>query len=483
MKRFAVLLLACLVFSSAGVFPVAAWDDPNSLPIYLTEEEKLRMDEIGINHRSTRQPTGEVRNPGEWEPSEGVIIRWTLGIPVEIVAEMSEDIVVTTIVANTSAQNSAISSYTSGGVNMANTAWVFAPTDSYWTRDYAPWFIFDDLNLAIVDHIYNRPRPNDDAVPQAIGTAWGMTVHAMDLIHTGGNHMSDGLGMSMSTRLVYDENPTKTEAQVDQLMLDYLGNDYTVLDYIEDGGIHHIDCWAKFLRPDTILVKDVDPGNESYERLNARADYLSQQTSSWGVPYNVVRIYCPTGTAYTNSIILNDKVIVPIFGSEWDDDALQVYQDTMPGYEILGFTGSWLDDDAIHCRTMGVPDRGMLFIDHMPFRSQDITGGDYLIQAKIVAHSGDPLIASSLKVHYSVNGGSWQSATMTSTGQPNMYSGCIPVQPVGSVIRYYIEAADESGRLEKHPYIGAPWAHEFTVIGSSLEYQSNSFTEACNGTG
>jgi hypothetical protein len=51
------------------------------------------------------------------------------------------------------------------------------------------------------------------------------------------------------------------------------------------------------------------------------------------------------------------------------------------------------------------------------------------------------------------------------------------------VIRYYLEAADESGRLEKHPSIGAPWAHEFVVPGPSLEYQSNTFTEACNGTG
>jgi len=43
-------------------------------------------------------------------------------------------------------------------------------------------------------------------------------------------------------------------------MLAYLGNDYIVLDDVESGGIHHIDCWAKLLNPATILVKDVAAG-------------------------------------------------------------------------------------------------------------------------------------------------------------------------------------------------------------------------------
>ena len=108
MKRFFVCSLMCLILSGAASSLAAGWDDPNSLPIDLTEEEKQRLDEIGIRHRVTKQPTGEVRNPGEWEPSEGVIIRWPLGIPVDLIAEMSEDIVVTTIVETTAEQSSAI---------------------------------------------------------------------------------------------------------------------------------------------------------------------------------------------------------------------------------------------------------------------------------------------------------------------------------------------------------------------------------------
>ena len=42
----------------------------------------------------------------------------------------------------------------------------------------------------------------------------------------------------------------------------------------------------------------------------------------------------------------------------------------MPGYEVLGFTGSWESTDALHCRAMGVGDRGMLYVWSVPL--QDI---------------------------------------------------------------------------------------------------------------
>ena len=463
MKKIALIILI-LVFSANSLLVFA--DDPveeNFLPIGLTEEEMLRLDEIGINHRNTRAPDGVVRNPAEWEPSEGVIIRWPLGISVSIVAEISEDLIVTTIVGSSYEENSARNSYTSGGVNMANTQFIIAPTNSIWTRDYGPWFIFEDDTLVIVDHIYNRPRPYDDVIPQVIGTEWGLNVYGMDLNHTGGNHMSDGLGMSMSTRLVYAENPDKTQAEVDSIMRAFLGNDYTVLDYIESGGIHHIDCWAKFLNPTTILIKDVPTSSPSYNLLNARAEYLSQQISDWGQPYTIVRVYCPYGTAYTNSIILNDKVLVPIFNDSYDDDALQTYEDAMPGYEVLGFYGSWLDDDAIHCRIMGVSDRGMLFIHHIPLVRQSDTLDSYSISTEITACSGADYANDSLKIYYSVDGGTWEYSLLNVSPQRGSFSGNIPAQSPGSQIAYYIKAADNSGRVETHPYIGEPWAHKFAV--------------------
>ena len=439
-----------------------------SLPIELTPEEKTRLNEIGIAHRVTDAPQGPIRNPAEWEPMTGAIIRWPLGLPVSLIAEMSEDLEVYTIVANSSQQAEATAAYQSGGVNMDNVYFIIAPTNSIWTRDYGPWFIFDEEgNQGIADHIYNRPRPEDDLIPQVIGSQWGISVYGMDLVHTGGNHMSDGLGISMSTRLVYAENPDKTQAEVDSIMKAYLGNDYTVLGYVESDGIHHIDCWAKFLNPTTILVKEVSPGHPSYDSLNVRANFLSTQISSWGKPYTMVRIFCPSGTAYTNSIILNNKVFVPLFDVPEDTVAIRIYQEAMPGYEILGFYGYWYENDAIHCRIMGVTDRYMLFVDHTPLFDTCTSDEDYLVSVKIKDHSNAGLIPESLLVYYRTNESSFDTLHLQSTSNPDSFYASIPAQVQGTQVSYFIKAADSSGRVVTHPPIGAPGAHSFTILSGN----------------
>jgi agmatine/peptidylarginine deiminase len=460
--RFAVLILILLVSVSINAEDVG---EEEFLPIGLTAEELLRLDEIGINHIRTTPPPGPIRNCAEWEPSVGVIIRWPLGLSYAIIAEFSEDLMVTTLVGSTSQMNSAKSVYTANGVNMDNTQFIIAATNSIWTRDYGPWFIFDGTgDLAITDHIYNRPRPYDDQIPWILGSEWGMTVYGMDLIATGGNHMSDGLGISMSTELIYNENPSLTEKQVDSIMLEFTGNAYHVLDYIDYGGIHHIDCWAKFLSPAKILIKDVSPGDYSYSLLNDRAEALAQMNSSWDRPYEIARVYCPSGAAYTNSIILGTKVFVPILGySDWDDSAIAVYQDAMPGYEVLGFTGSFYDDDAIHCRAMGVPDTEMLFISHIPLKNSVDTANDYQVGVRIVDHSNAGLIPDSLVIFYSINGGLFTPAQLYPTANPDSFYGYIPAQPDETEIEYYIRASDSSGRTETHPFIGRAWAHSFFV--------------------
>jgi len=244
----------------------------------------------------------------------------------------------------------------------------------------------------------------------------------------------------------------------------YLGNDYTVLGYVEFGGIHHVDCWAKFLDPTTILVKKVSPGHPSYDSLNLRAEFLATQISSWGRPYTVIRIDCPSGTAYTNSIILNNKAFVPLFGVAEDTTALRIYQEAMPGYEILGFYGSWYENDAIHCRIMGVTDRYMLFINHIPLFDTYISDEDYLVSVEINDHSGAGLIPESLLVYYRTEISPYDTIHLGSTSNPDSFFAYIPAQSTGAMVSYYIKAADSSGRIVNHPPTGAPGAHTFTII-------------------
>ncbi len=465
----ALLTLLVLLLAVPAAFakdPVRENPYDDSLPVWMTEEELTRVDEIGTYQQPTAAPPGPVRNPGEFEPMTGVIVRYPFGNPTNLLAEYSQDTELW-VICTSSNQSSASSSLSSAGANMSNVHFFNASTDSYWTRDYGPWFIINGNDeQGIVDHDYNRPRPNDDLIPSLLATSWGVPAYVMDLQHTGGNYMSDGRGVAFSSELVLDENSSLTEAQIGDIMEEYLGiTRYEELGYVQTGGIHHIDCSAKLLSPDKILYKQVDPGHSDYARIEANVTYLSQIQSSYGTPYEIIRIYTPNDEPYTNSLIVNDKVYVPMYGTQWDDDAIATYEAAMPGYEILGYTGAWLTDDAIHCRAMGVTDRYMLHIDHVPLLDTASSSQDYQVEAYIHDYSDAGLKTDSLLVYWKNDGmGSYSSVVMTPSARAGTYAADIPAQSVGSEVSYYVFAADNSGRRETHPYVAPGDAHSFEVL-------------------
>ena len=102
---------------------------------------------------------------------EGVLVRYPLGLPASFIAAMSKHTVVYTLVSSTTYENSARSAYQSAGATMTNCKFIRAATDSYWTRDYGPWYVMNENNqMCIVDFPYDRPRANDDAVNAWSGT-------------------------------------------------------------------------------------------------------------------------------------------------------------------------------------------------------------------------------------------------------------------------------------------------------------------------
>ncbi|MBM3435971.1 MAG: agmatine deiminase family protein, partial [Bacteroidetes bacterium] len=429
----------------------------------MTPEEELLKGLIGIDFVPTLPPVSPVRNVAEFEKMQSVLIRYPFGISYAIIREMSQDINVITIVASTSEQTTVLNNYTSNNVNIANCSFLFAPTNSYWSRDYGPWFIFDGNDEpGIVDFPYNRPRPMDDEIPVEMADYLTINLFGMDVVHTGGNYMTDGMGISSSSDLVWDENPSLTQAEIAQAFEDYLGIDnYMVVpDPNISSSIDHIDCWGKFLDVDKVLIRQTTTSDPEYDELETTAAYYATQICSYGTPYQVFRVYTPNDEPYSNSLILNSKVFVPITGSQWDDEALATYQDAMPGYEVLGFTGSWLSTDALHCRAIGIADIGMLHIRHIPIQGNQPVQTEYQIQADITAHSGQPIYPDSVLIIYSVNFGEWDTIPMINTLGKN-YSGNIPGQPEGSQVEYYLYAADQSGRNATHPFIGRPDPHLF----------------------
>lgn len=473
-NSFRSLIFTCLLLTFSS-FVISQEDTTRqikpTLTHQMTPEEYQRRHEIGLQFILTDPPAGEITSIAEFDRAVGTVVAYPLGIPVSLVREMAKDAIVTTLVRNASAENSARNLYTQARVNLDNCQFLQIATDSYWTRDFGPMYItYGDNQIGIVDFPYNRPRPLDDDAPRTLAQQLGIEWFGMPVVHTGGNYMTDGYGFASSTMIAYTENPSLIPAQVDQHMMNYLGiNDYSVLEDPNNTYIDHIDCWGKYLAPDKVLIRSVPVTHPQYNDIEATAAYFANKISIYGVPYRVYRVNTPQNQPYTNSYILNDKVFVPIMNSSHDEAALQVYRDAMPGYKVFGVIGAsgtpWESTDALHCRTHEMADLGMLYIKHMATVGNTPIQSDYTFNANITPYSGQPILVDSARLYYRVNANPstpFASVSMSHTSGSNYTASLSDLQP-GSKIEYYIFAADASGRREFHPFIGQPDPHVFYV--------------------
>ncbi len=475
------LFLLLILFSLSQIL------GQNERPQYgLTAEDVLQWHRLSERMRTSTPPTAPVINIPEFSTSQGVLVAYPygyygsgFGIPNTLIAQMSQMVNVVIAVKASSFENTITQSLQSSGANMDNISFVTGEIDSYWTRDYGPWFIIDGNDeFGVIDFTYNRPaRPDDDAHMAIMANYLNINHFDMPLVHTGGNYMTDGYGSSASTDLVFDENSDLTEAEIRQMCTDYLGIDNYHFTIDPQGDyIAHIDCWGKFLDVDKIMVAQLPVGDSRYQQYEDVANYFANATSAWGNKYQVFRVFEPGSvvsnavTPYTNCLILNDHVFVPVTGASYDDDAIECYRNAMPGYTIVPImqknSTPWENTDALHCRTHEIPDLGMLLLRHYPTLGAQPFDTAFTLSADIHAYSGQSIIADSVRILYRIiasgDTSDWQSAPMHPVGGRN-WEGNIGGISDTCEVQYYLTAADQSGRREFHPWIGQPDPHIFTV--------------------
>lgn len=451
-------------------------------------------------------PQQQRRFVAEWEPAWGTLIRWPLGIPSSLVVELAKDDSLYVLVANQSQKTQAINTFSSWSVNLDHCQFIIAATNSHWTRDWGPHYVFDENGIGgIADPYFNgypwvpgcnpeydtdfeivakrsgfRGYSLDNAVNGILAQNFNCPLISLPIFLTGGNVMVDGYKTAVATQQMLDENfPGINEEQFRQIAADSLGiTNFIIVDNPEVHGIQHIDCYAKFLDEETILVKKVSPLHPEFACCEALANHLDNETNAYGDPYNIVRIFCANysgsnAAAYTNSLILNKKVLVPLFNIPEDAQALQVYEESMPGYEIIGFPwSSWYHYDALHCRTMGIFDRFMLRIEHKPLIGDQTFAELPMIKTRIHAYSGAGLVNGELRLYWREQGNfGWQQTPLVPIEGTDSLMAMIPGAEVTKIYNYFIAAADSSGRSVTHP-IAAPFAfHTFTYAGTTIGIQ------------
>ena len=480
MRKNILTLLIMVVFGLlAAQNEQIHYDTHPKFPHHATAEEREMIPYLSqqAHLRDAVYPAPPVSAVAEFQPMGGVMIAYPLGIPVELVRELSQITQVKVIVNGRQDSLQAKTYFSNNQVNMDNVRFWKITHDSYWVRDYGPWFVVDGHDsVRVIDFVYNRPqRPNDDAALEYVVDFMGVGRYEMPMVHTGGNYMVDGYGTAASTMLVLQENPYETTASLETMAQNYLGVDnYMFLPDPLGEYIAHIDCWGKFLDVDKVLIGQVPTNDPRYNNYEEVAQTFAEAVTPWGNHYQVFRVYANPNsnqaTPYTNSLILNDHVFVPVTGNSHDNEAIAAYQQAMPGYTIVPIMQSnyspWLSTDALHCRTHELADLGMLYLKHYPLLGEVSLDDPLNISVTIKALSGADLVTDSLRVFFRINHGDWHwyplqnvsddEYTFTFTAINYLY------QP-GDTVEYYLYAKDESGRVEKHPYIGAADPHLFTL--------------------
>jgi agmatine/peptidylarginine deiminase len=490
-----------LLFSLLALSPVAQSQD-EQLPRGLSKAETLlittgkpaaRTHSSGISD----PPTSPIRNMAEWEELQALVVTWRSqkAILAQIINAAKQECKVVVACTDISICQNELSTY---GVDWSqNVDFLEAPSNSIWVRDYggSPCYLNDVDSLVWVDWIYNRPRPLDDVMPERFGEHFNMPVYTTtvapnDLVHTGGNFMTDGLGLGFSSNLVLDENDSTNTwgssnhsvAEVEEIMDAYMNiNQYAKMTILPYDGIHHIDMHMKLLDEVTLLVGEYPPGVADGPQIEANLQYaLSNFTTSYGTPFKVIRVPMPPDQdgkyphqggdyrTYANAVFVNKTIIVPTYEEQYDTAGLRIWQETMPGYNVVGVNCDPMIylGGAVHCITKEVGVTDPLAINHC--RLDDVAGANpplYEVEATIRHKSG---IASASVFYKTELTGPYQEIAMSLVDQvQGLWAAAIPQQPIGSTIHYYIHASANSGKQMARPMPAPDGYFKFNIAVST----------------
>ena len=215
----------------------------------------------------------------------------------------------------------------------------------------------------IVDHTYNRPRPNDDMLPSFFASVKNHARYEIPLVHGGGNYHLHATGIAHTTRLINNENPGLTEGEIHQLWMDYQNLDTQFYDPFPTfvDSTQHIDMWMQAIGDFEIIISDwpFDVGSTQDLICDAAATDLAM--AGYTVHRTPARSVGGTHYTYTNVVMCNDLILLPSYTQSQvmahNSEALAVWQAAMPGKTIVQVNAQDIVTAAgvFHCIVMHLP--------------------------------------------------------------------------------------------------------------------------------
>jgi agmatine deiminase len=251
------------------------------------------------------------------------------------------------------------------------------PYDDTWIRDYGPLSLGKDNRCTeYLDFAFNGwggkyPAEADDSVSSRLASALEQTPVRQEWVVEGGALEVNGAGVLLANKdCVVDSrrNASLNEQQVIRLLQDQLG--VNTIEWLEgicltgDDTDGHVDTIARFAAEDCIVYagrNDAHPDSEVLERLHRQIAGICQR-HGWRqmeLPSPLVHSRVDNRllpATYTNFLIVNQRVLTPVYGVPEDNQALAVLQHAFPTFTIVPVDCAALVEQhgSLHCATMQV---------------------------------------------------------------------------------------------------------------------------------
>ena len=257
------------------------------------------------------------------------------------------------------------------------------PINDVWARDCGPIFVKNLENpskLIITNWDYNAwgekypPFDADNRLPLWFSKKFQLPCVTPGMVLEGGSIDTNGDGILVTTVSVLlnkNRNPKMTKSEIESQIKKYLGMERII--WLKDGLAGddtdgHIDDITRFLNKNTILTMlSEDTEDVNHAALFENYEILQKSVSELEEPFHIVTLPLPKtrieGTtvdgseyvpaSYANFYIANGVVLVPLYDEQYDQQALDLFEEFFPDRDIVGIPCADLvwGQGSIHCIT------------------------------------------------------------------------------------------------------------------------------------
>lgn len=288
---------------------------------------------------------------------------------VDIVGAIQGRVQIVALITDESQERAVAELLASNGLTTDGIHFFVWPASSMWVQDFGPQQVVNG-DVRIIDFEYTPTGfESENQLPLAFAATYGMKIKHCKLAFEGGNLLSNGRGLCISSTTLIDHNIDRYQSA--QEIGDVLKNElrfsmWSYLPPLVGEPTSHVDLFLTIASPSTLVLASYDPADDPENSL-LMDDHARQLAGIHvdGQPMKIFRVEQPPAKdgvwrSYTNVIYANGVVLVPQYpdvSPELDRRALETFAAALPDWKVVGIDASTIigKRGSLHCLSLNLP--------------------------------------------------------------------------------------------------------------------------------